>query len=365
MANTFLTSDLIAKEALVRLQNNLVMGNLVHRDFDNEFANVGDTIQVKVPNTFEAKDFTTEVEAQEIKESKVLVKLDKVADVTVEVSAKEMALNIQDFGQTIVQPAMEAIAQKIDAELCGLYSDIPYISGEAATTPAALSDIANVRKVLNENKVPLGNRRLVMDSEAEAKLIVLDAIAGADKSGTTQALREAEMGRILGFNTYADQNIKSHVKGTAATFNVAGTAGQSTLAVTTATNAHTFKKGDVISVTGVAQKFAVIEDVAVASTIATVKVSEPVKTTFTAAAGTLLGNHVASLGFHRNAFGLVTRNLALPMGGGANGSIMNYGGLSIRVTSGYAMASKINTLSFDILYGCRVLDPTLAVRFLG
>ena len=45
MANTFLTPDIIAKEALMVLENNLVMAGLVNRDYSPEFAKVGDTLQ--------------------------------------------------------------------------------------------------------------------------------------------------------------------------------------------------------------------------------------------------------------------------------------------------------------------------------
>ena len=50
MANTFLTPDIIAREALMVLRNNAVMANLVHRDYSDEFVNgVGDTITVRKP----------------------------------------------------------------------------------------------------------------------------------------------------------------------------------------------------------------------------------------------------------------------------------------------------------------------------
>ena len=55
MTNTLLTPNIIAKEALIVLENNLVLGNLVHRDFSDEFTKVGDTITVRKPATFDSK----------------------------------------------------------------------------------------------------------------------------------------------------------------------------------------------------------------------------------------------------------------------------------------------------------------------
>ncbi len=364
MANNFLTVEEIAKESLLRFRNNLVMRQLVYTDHSSEFAQKGDSVQVKKPASFVANDFTSTISAQHIVEDKVSVKLDKISDVSTEISSKELTLNIQDFGTQVIEGAMQALAQKVDYELTGLYADIPYIAGTAGQTPSKLDHIAQARKVLNDNKVPFGNRFAVWDTEAEAKLLVIDSLVNAEKSGSTAALREASMGKVFGFDNFVDQNIRTHTSGTAATFNVAGTAGQSTLSITTATNAHTFKKGDIITVTGVTQKFAVTADVTVAATIATVSVSQKVATTFTAAAGALTANHVASIAAHKNAFAFVNRPMALPMGG-AEGYVANYDGLSVRVTMGYTMSSKVNTISFDILYGVKTLQPELAVRVFG
>lgn len=368
MANTFLTVNEIAKESVMRLNNNLVMAGLVHRDFSNEFADKGDTIQVKKPATFVANEFTTAIEAQDIEESNVLVKLDKIADVSVEVTSKQLSLNIQEFGAQIVQPAMEALAQKIDSDIMGLYADIPYTFGTAGSTPNSLAAIAGVGKVLNTNKAPTSNRSLVLDPEAQAALIVLDAIAGADKSGSTQALREASMGRILGFDSFMSQNVKTHTKGgyaALADVTAAGTAGETSVVLTSTAGTSTAKlaKGDILVIEG--ENYVVTAETSAAvDGVVTATVYPALKETVTASDVTFVASNVSNLGFHKNAFSLVTRPQELPLGG-ANGYIANYNGLPVRVTMGYSMSSKINTISFDILYGTKTLTQELAVRFLG
>ena len=58
MANTILTPDIIAREALMVLRKNAVMANLVHRDYSDEFVGaVGDTITVRKPAKFTAKEY--------------------------------------------------------------------------------------------------------------------------------------------------------------------------------------------------------------------------------------------------------------------------------------------------------------------
>lgn len=58
MPNTFLTPKIIAQEALMVLENQLTMANLVHRDYSKEFVKVGDSITIRKPARFSAKNFT-------------------------------------------------------------------------------------------------------------------------------------------------------------------------------------------------------------------------------------------------------------------------------------------------------------------
>jgi len=376
MPNEYLTLDQIAKESLMRLRNNLVFANLVHRDYSDEYASYGDKIQVKKPATFEAKDFVADgsTSKQDIKEGKVDVYLNKIADITVEVSAKELTLNIQDFGAQVAEGAMQAIAQKVDADLANQYKTIPYYAGDAGTEPATLSDLANARKTLNKNKAPMMNRRLVLSPDAESNLLVLDSVVNAEKSGTTQALREASLGKLMGFNTFMSQNIVSHTKGTLA---VSGTddivvnaevaVGASEIVLGTSstdTLTGTVLVGDILNIDG--NKYvATKEATANADATLTVKIAPATEVVLPAdTVVTISASNVGNLAFHRNAFALVNRPMALPMGG-AEGAVANFEGLSIRVTRDYTMSSKSNEISFDILYGIKTLEEKLATRAWG
>ena len=97
--NKILTPQIIANEALMVLESNLTMANLVHRDYSKEFVKVGDTITVRKPAKFVAKNFIGEVEEQDISEGSADVKMDRYRDVTVNVTSKEMTLDIKDFSE--------------------------------------------------------------------------------------------------------------------------------------------------------------------------------------------------------------------------------------------------------------------------
>ena len=213
MGNHLLSCKRIAREALPLLKNNLVVPALFRTDYSKEYVKQGDTIQVKKPAVFEAKDFTDKVTIQEINQENVLVKMDRIADVSVEITSKELALDPVTFKEDVLEPAMVAIAEKINKEGLEMYKHIYRNIGTAGTTPSTIETFANARKELNKAKAPLQNRYGVWDPDADAKFSVIDAILNAEKSGSTQALREGAIGRVQGLENYMSQQVAVHKAG--------------------------------------------------------------------------------------------------------------------------------------------------------
>ena len=178
MENTFLTPEVVANEALMCLQSNLVMADLVHRDYADDFVSVGDTISIRKPAKFVAKNFTGVTEPQDITEDKVTVKLDRFRDVTVAVTSKEMTLDIADFSAQVVQPAMQAIAQAIDEDLLAVATEKAGFRMESEPNPSDLSDIATIAKQLDIAKAPVQNRSLVLHPEHKYRYALTEHLSG-------------------------------------------------------------------------------------------------------------------------------------------------------------------------------------------
>jgi hypothetical protein len=71
-----------------------------------------------------------------------------------------------------------------------------------------------LREVLNENKAYAANRNLIVTPASEAYLLDIDDFIQADKRGDGgNALQEANLGRVLGFNTFMCQNASSVAAG--------------------------------------------------------------------------------------------------------------------------------------------------------
>jgi len=363
MPNTLLTPQIIANEALLVLTSNLTMANLVHRDYSDEFVKVGDTITVRKPATFVAKNFTGTTSTQDITEGSVTVKMDRFRDITVKVGSKELALNIKDFSAQVVQPAMNAIAQAIDTDLLAVGVSKASKTASVSGTPV-ITDIAGVGKQLDIAKAPRANRRLVIPPTTLYKYNTLDNFAKASYSGDSQALREAEIGKVYTCETFMSQNCpenQSATAGTATAYKVTGTANATEFTVSAGTpTTGTIKVGDQLIVDG--YLYTVTEDLTLASGAGTLKVDQNIPATISTATDVKVISKAHALGFHRNGLALVTRPLELPMGA-QKAYIASADGLAVRVVFDYDTSTKTDTISFDILYGIKELDSNLLVDF--
>ena len=205
MANTFLEVKEIARQALPRLIENLVFPNLVPRNYSDDFVQgKGATIIVPKPNALVAKDFTGQIETQDITQEGVEVKLDKLATVDVAVTAIEMATNVDDLNRIFVEPAAIALAQKINTDGLALLSGI---TASASGDPKSLEPFSQAAMVLNKANVPVTHRHGIWSPEALADFQTVPAIVNAEKSGSTSALRAGSIGNIFGIDNYMAQGV--------------------------------------------------------------------------------------------------------------------------------------------------------------
>ena len=376
MGNEFLSVKNIARTALPRLIENLVFPNLIYKNFSNDFeAGKGATVQVRKPVVLTASEFdaASGTSAQDVVEESVEVTLDKLATVDVEFSAIQRATNVDDLTRLFLEPAMIALAEKINSDGLGLYKDIKATVGTAGTTPDGLDDFANAAEVLDNNKVPTALRHGVWNAAAMAKFRQIGDIVNAEKSGTNEALRRGSIGNIFGIDNYMAQGVKTssgttlEAGGTGATgvkVKTAVTADDDIILVSNASANATLtgavKAGDIVTIGG--KNYIVKTDATAASNELAITLTENI-TVATNAAATVITGNANNLVFHESAFAFVTRPLAAPAG--VESYTTSYNGISLRVTRGYDMKYKKEMLSMDVLYGYKTMYPEMAVRVLG
>ena len=352
--NRFLTPEVVAKEALMVLQSNLCMADLVHRDYSDEFVAVGDTVSIRKPAKFVAKNFTGTTEKQDITETSVPVKLDRFRDVTVAVTSKEMTLDIADFSKQVVEPAMQAIAQAIDEDLLAVACENAQCITEAK---GELADIAGIAKQMDMAKAPVSDRSLVMHPKHKYQYALNEELSNVSYSGDNQTLRDALLGRVFTLNTYMDQNAPDSLAeeaGTAKTMKITGNAGEAVVTVSGADG--TIAAGDGFILDGYLYRFTQGGEGQLA-------IDQKLMGDWAEETVTVV-NKPSSVAFHRNAVALVSRNLALPMGA-SRAAYAEANGLGVRVVYDYDASTKTDKISCDIIYGITALEPKLICALKG
>lgn len=136
------------------------------------------------------------------------------------------------------------------------YKNASRAYGTAGTTPfgSSLQDMAEIRKILDDNGAPPTDRAIVLNTAAGAKMRVLANLGVVSYAGSDQTLRNGTLLPVHGFSVYESGQITTHTAGagTGYDFVSAGEAiGQTTLSLEGGTvNSTGIKAGDVITHAG-------------------------------------------------------------------------------------------------------------------
>jgi hypothetical protein len=214
---TLITPSVIASSALATLYNTTVLLPLVNRDYDSDFqGKQGDTITVRTPASFTVNEF--------VRSTGIVLQDPTEGSITTE----ELTLELDRFEERLLNPAMEAISQDVDGRLAEALVDAANLSGGGGVVHASgtssgdrIAAFSKARTTLGRNKLPLNERYAVLSPEGSGAILGDPLILAANTSGSTAALRDGAIGRIVGFDTYESQvfgygaNDKGHADGVA------------------------------------------------------------------------------------------------------------------------------------------------------
>jgi hypothetical protein len=412
MANTTLTADIIAKEALAILENELGWMNRIHRAHESEFSNnvngykVGDTISIRRPADFTVRTGAT-LSTQDVIEGKVTLSINQQIGVDFEFSSTDLTLKINDLSDRVIKPAMSNIINHVASDVLSVAADGFYNwAGTAGQTINSFSDFAKGPERLDEMGVPSSDRLAIL-SPADHWALVGAATSLSNTGAESSAYRNGRLGMIGGVDTYMSQVVATHTNGTADNTTPLIKGASQTVTYDTAKNTWTMSlltdgwdasatltAGTVFTVDGVymvnpktkaattiLQQFVVTADVTAQATTTnttTLTISPPIitagqhKTVSAAplddATITVLGS--ASTGYkqnlvmHKNAMALAVVPMEMPQAV-YNGSRQSYKGLSCRVIPIYDGTNDISKWRLDMLYGRKLIDPRLGTRLSG
>src|SRR5580693_1885879 len=122
---------LVAADALPALVGNLVMGNLVNRDYEPTLAQAGDTVNVPIAPQLVANNIAEggSVQPQNPSLGNAQIVLNTHVEATFQIPDVTKVLAVPDLLRVYMQPAVVALAERIESDLLNLYA------GFSANTP--------------------------------------------------------------------------------------------------------------------------------------------------------------------------------------------------------------------------------------
>ena len=114
MTQTVLTADVIAKEALAVLDNELGWLQKIHRAHESEFSETvngykkGATISIRRPADFTVRSGAT-MNLQDVVEGKTTLTVDQQIGVDFSFTSTDLTLSMDDLSERVIQPALTNI----------------------------------------------------------------------------------------------------------------------------------------------------------------------------------------------------------------------------------------------------------------
>jgi len=218
---------LVAVDALPTLIGNLVMGNLVNRDFEPSLAQAGDTVNVPIPPTLVANNLAEggTVQTQNPSLGNAQIVLNTHAEATFQVPDVTKVLAVPDLLKLYMQPAMAALAEKIETDLLNLYGQLtanPPVGTPGTPITEAVVDAAET--ALFEARVPASEPKyLVVDAATYSQLRQIPRFSEYQTAGEAglRALVDGTVGKIKDFYVFRSQFVAKTGSSPVTTHNIA------------------------------------------------------------------------------------------------------------------------------------------------
>lgn len=415
MSNTTLTADVIAKEALAILDNELGWLGKIHRAHESEFSETvngykkGATISIRRPADFTVRTGAT-MNLQDVIEGKTTLTVDQQVGVDFSFTSTDLTLSMNDLSERVIRPAMTNIVNYVANDISTqMYKGLYNWAGTAGQTINSYADFAKGPERLDEMAVPMSDRlALLSPADHWALAGAATNLANVGNGAESSAYRTGNLGRIGGVDIFMSQVVPTHTNGTwdattpltdgnsqEVTYDTAKNTWTQSLVTDGWDSAATITAGSVFTIagvymvnpktkasTGILQQFVVTADVtANATTTAdtTLTISPPIITSGPHQTVTYSGNFdglaitpvgSASTGykqnmvFHKNTMALAVVPLEMPQGA-VNGSRQTAKSLSVRVIPVYDGVNDVSKWRLDMLYGRKLIDPRLGTRLSG
>lgn len=397
-SQVLLTPQVITKESLVILENNLVAANRVNRKFENKFVKIGASLTIRKPNRFTVATGAA-LQVQDIAEPSVTMTIDTQNHVDFQFTSQDLTLTVEEFNSRYLKPAMATLANQVDFNVLNHWSDVSNYVGTPNVTPSTFSSSVQLVGRRQDDLAAVQDGRCLVLNPAAHWAIAGGLISSFVMPTAKDALVKGYLTTIGGYEIYMDQNIQGgnvgqHNTSVAGVVTSAGNGTGSTTQMFGGTATETVSMGEVFTVagvfninpqnrqsTGVLKNFVTTVSTTPTSSTWTLSFTPPIVTSgpyqnvtgpMSTGAGItwLTGTTTAqiagaqNLAFTRDAFGLVMVPLEIP-GGVDFAARETYRNISMRAIRAYDINNDVFPTRIDILYGDATYYDELAVRLGG
>lgn len=223
MANTLYTPQQAARSTLAALRYLTTLPRTVRTDFSQEFV-AGRGMVVNIKNPISAGASRTYTQANrtardaivfdELDQDTIPVTMDTQVYKAIRLPDDFATFTLTSLEREVIVPMAESVVDGVTAPLIAEMNAVAVDAGVpllAADGSNALDVLIELRAVLNARKVPMGDRFFAITPQAEAAFLKLDQLQKVNEAGSDGVLREATLGRLLGFTIVTDPNLTKSV----------------------------------------------------------------------------------------------------------------------------------------------------------
>ncbi|SCL33028.1 P22 coat protein-gene protein 5 [Micromonospora nigra] len=213
MPHDFVIPEQVLQTAIALVRDDLGTAGTFNRDYEDNFGGgKGTVVNVRVPATLNARRRLlsadgTAITVDTITEDTTPVEMTHHVYSAVDVSDVQMRMDIENFARQVVAPQIRGMVEDIENFAVETMQALPESTGLAydPTKPQLL--FTQARKVLRDLGLSPNGLWAAVGTGVYAELVDASAFTDASQSGSSDALVNAEVRRVRGFNTMENNRL--------------------------------------------------------------------------------------------------------------------------------------------------------------
>jgi hypothetical protein len=203
------------------------MGNLVNRDYEPTLAQAGDTVNVPIAPQLVANNLAegNAVQPQNPSLGNAQIVLNTHAEATFQIPDVTKVLAVPDLLKVYMQPAVVAIAERIESDLLALYAGFSANTPlGTAGTPVTEALLDQAETALFQSKIPASAPKyLIVDSATYSQMRQIPRFSEFQTAGEAglRAIVDGTIGKIKDFFVFRSQYVAKTGSAPVATHNLA------------------------------------------------------------------------------------------------------------------------------------------------